>query len=311
MTAVKVYDAVGEEVSEINIKDTLKFADGRVSRGKRYWYKGLGCPYAGHRVPGTSEVFYMGPLVVDPNFADKTGIFQVRYQPQFSDFVGTCGAKELSIIENSTEFMMSSVDVLDCVNYDRENAQYYFAVDYRCRRQKYLTDGGSAMQLYVLLRYMVEEDWNFIWDKNAIGDVSPTGLVSDVADLFVSRELKSKLGTAYAALYSLRSASSQKYMEFVDYCREVDQDTWVDLHARPVENAVYLLKSLGVDVDEVMPFKDDYNNYVRAVTEYLIVGRNCGDCCDVGLGDKIRAGYREQFKESMFRPAERFSYTAT
>lgn len=305
MTTVPIYNSVGQVVNALEIDDDLQHVNGRVSKGKKYYYKGAGAPYHGqflsnepqintygYDVVDFSDVFYMGPYARKWNFLNKSGIFQEKYQPQFTDFIGTCGVKELSIIENSEEFDLSSVVVIKAENYDVENQQYYFVLDYKCDRIKYL-DRGEPESLILLLEYMIKNDWNFIWDKTSIEDISYNGLVSDVGDLFKSGGLGNKLGTVYSVLYSLGKLRPDKYQELLRECKLQHNNDMSYVY-----NAVVLLHNFGVDVS-VLRSKDAIDNYKNAVLNYLITGRNCGDCCYVELGDRIREQYLSQTKRQL------------
>jgi hypothetical protein len=297
---IPIYDFNGEKINTIFVEDTLKHVNGRVSKGEKYYYKGLGMPYMGHVLaPDTTDmtgysvidnpcVFYMGPMVIKQCFQNKYGIFQEKYQPQFSDFIGSCGAKELDILENSLAFGRSSPVIHKSVNYDKTNQQYYFILDYKCNRVKYLQD-GNARELYALLEYMVANDWNFIWDKRSIEDISSGGLVTDVGDLFQSKELKSKLGTVYSVLYSLGSIDFPRYKKFVDTVGLKHSG-----NMSYVENSLELLKRFGVDVDGFRIDGTWPEQYKHIVRNYLVTGRNCGDCCYIELGDQIREQYITQ-----------------
>jgi hypothetical protein len=65
-----------------------------------------------------------------------------------------------------------------------------------------------------------------------------------------------------------------------------------------VYNAVVLLHNFGVDVS-VLTDKNPVENYKNAVLNYLVTGRNCGDCCYIELGDKIREQYLFQTKTQL------------
>lgn len=307
-TFVNVYDPQGEVASQIIFEDDLEPVDGRVSKGKKHYYKGAGAPYRGQHwepdkpVPydgytliAPPEVFYMGPMVLKHCYVGKTGVFEEKFQPQFTDYIGSCGSKELDAIPNAREFGRSSMELIKTVDFwgwPGHWAQYYLVVDYKCRRRKY-RQGGEPKDLYALLDYMMQTDWNFIWDKNAIDDVSFNGLVSDVADIFHSANIKHKLGTTYAILHSLERSLPDKYAEFVDYAGLTDQHV--------VFQAVSLLEKLGVDIGCMKMFKrDEFNQFVHIVFNYLIEGKNCGDCCWIGLGDEIRKQYRDQTKRQIF-----------
>ena len=307
MTIVPIYDKDGIEVNNIIVDDVLEPVNGRVSKGKKNYYKGLGVDYRCHVLPPlrpesnihgydilqNPNVFYMGPLVSKHCFQNKYGIFQEKYQPQFTDFIGSCGVKELSLIENSEEFAKSSVDVIKSVNYDKENGQYYFVLNYRCGRVKYL-EKGDPKALYELLEYMIKEDWNFIWDKTSIEDISYNGLVSDVADIFKSSSLMNKMGTIYSVLYSLGNISLTKYVEF-NRIHNLDHKNQMSYTL----NAAKLLTRFNVDTRPLYVSKDEKKNFENMVLHYIINGRNCGDCCYIELGDKIREQYITQTKKQL------------
>lgn len=305
MTTVPVYNSYGEQINALEIKDNLQHINGRVSKGDKYYYKGAGAPYHGHflrndphvniygyNILSFSDVFYMGPYVSKRCFENKIGIFQEKYQPQFTDFIGSCGVKELSIIENSAEFEMSSVDVIKAENYDKENQQYYFVLEYSCGRKKYL-ENGKPKDLLFLLEYMIKNDWNFIWDKTSIEDISYNGFVTDVADIFKSGSLSNKIGTVYSVLYSLGKLCPDKYRDFLEECQLGHSS-----NMSYVGNTVVLLHRFGVDVSALSQ-GDLIENYKNVVLNYLITGRNCGDCCYIELGDQIRENYLTQTKKQL------------
>lgn len=303
MYSANVYDSSGNIKDQLVINDDIEFVYGRVSKGNKCYYKGVGIPYEFQYIYGnydTSEyeflehpdIFYMGDLVSKKAFQGKFGIFQEKYQPQFEDFIGTCGVKELDVIGNSIEFERSSIKVLKSHLYDKENKQYYFEVDYLCKRVPYVENGVSK-RLYELLEYMVSENWNFIWDKNSITDVSYNGLVTDVGDVFQSSELKSKVGTIYSILYSLYHENKKKFRQFMSYSKLKHQNT-MDF----VFNTIILLEKYGIDTS---PLKRDSreNTYINTVLNYLVIGKNCGHCSYVGLGDDISRQYVNQTKKQL------------
>jgi hypothetical protein len=52
-----------------------------------------------------SDVWYVGYAVGRPRemLEGKRGVFQERYQPHFTDWIGACGEKEIQIVENLWE----------------------------------------------------------------------------------------------------------------------------------------------------------------------------------------------------------------
>jgi len=303
MTVINVWDSDGLLVNELFIDDKLTYLNGRVSKGVKYYYKGVGIPYHSHyRLDDINNkyekikkpsVFYLGYNVIKKSFVGKIGIFHEKYQPQFTDFIGTCGSKELSIIEHSEEFERSSVNVIKAECHDNLNHQYYFVVNYKCGRVGY-TKVGQPRDLYALLEYMIQNDWNFIWDKNSITDISYNGLVTDVADIFRSTLLKHKLGTVYSVLHSLAKTDFDKYLQFVRYIKNKHEH---QIHF--VMIAIQLLRSFGVDTNELEVSNDLIENYKHSVMNYIIEGRNCGHCCYIELGNQITDEYRVITKKQL------------
>ena len=140
MTDIMVYDVSGEVVDVVSVNDNLTHFQGRISKGSKGWYKGTGTPYFSHfsvkeNIPDLvygehTNVPYLGFEVVNPSWTGKYGIFQERYQPFFSDFIGSCGVKEGIIVTNSIQFERSSADVHDYWLIDEENLQGYYLIDY-------------------------------------------------------------------------------------------------------------------------------------------------------------------------------------
>ena len=226
---ILVYDKNGNIVNSIDLKDTINYVDGRVSKGEKCYYKGIGIPYVSHHLQpedmtdeydliGVSDVFYIGNVVSKKVFAGKSGIFQEKYQTHFTDWIGACGVKELNIFENLYDeggFEMSAINVLERETIDEKEQQYYLKVDYPQGRVNYCKD-PSPTKLRTLLDYMVHNDWNFPWDKDSITDINFESKVTDVADLFKSKELSHKLGSVYSVLYSLYQNSPDLYHDFCD-----------------------------------------------------------------------------------------------
>jgi hypothetical protein len=307
MTIFPIYDSLGVQINELSIDDDIQHINGRVSKGNKCYYKGVGVPYRYHtmlefddlryEVLEKTDIFYLGYQVSKKCFKGKTGIFQERYQPFFPDFIGTCSVKEGTIVLNSTIFEKSSVEVLDYVLYDEENVQSYYMLDYTCGRQSYLTNDGNPVKLRELLDYMIQNNWNFLWDKGAINDVSPNGTVSDVADLFISDTLSHKIGTVYCILHSLMRLNPEKYMEFL----QVNDLKHFDKRSL-VFNAVNLLHMNGVNVDELFEYENINQNYKNIVLNYLVVGKNCAYCaCDLykNNGEKVKDQYVEMVENQM------------
>lgn len=287
MHSVSIHSVKGV-IDHFAIDDDIEWSDGRVSRGSKSWYKGIGLPYSFHFVQNPTQdykllekmsVFYLGWKVQRDQWIGKIGIFAEPYQPQFTDWIGGCGTKELSIIENSMVFEKSSVRIIKSHRLEVDKNQYWFELDYACGRRKYL-ENGFPKKLQELIEYMVRENWNLPWEKDSITDISYNGLVSDVADLFFSRELDHKLGTVYSILYSLGVNDPKAYERFLKSAGMKHQDL-----RSYVTNSIRLLKRAGIDVS---PLEKPYDQILR---ENLVTGRNCGHCVLDGLGEEIKQEY--------------------
>lgn len=305
MTDIKIYDADGNIKDALIINDKIDFSvvDGRVVKGTSCYYKGIGVPYLFHFIPATSfddaynkikesDVFYMGWRVAKKSFIGKRGIFQEPYQTMFTDFIGTCGVKELNIIENSMFFEMSSAEILESVNYDTQNMQYYFKINYKCGRSKYIQT-GDPYKLRSLIEYMLHNNWNMIWDKDSITDISANGMVTDVGDLFVSNTIVNKFGTVYSILYSLGKGNFNKYLEFLNV---------YDLNHRDnmsyVFNSLEILKKNNINIENMFPTNFMVDNYKYIVLNYLLTGKNCGHCSFVDFGETIKDEYISKTKKN-------------
>jgi len=292
VTDVKIHDSEGQVVDLISLSDDVTYISDRVSRStKGYYYKGIGVPYSCHFIKNFTQAGFT-EKIENPNWKGKTGIFQSRYQPYFSDFIGSCGPKELKLIPHSQQFERASVRVLDCVEYDKENNQRYFIVDYDCGRQRYL-NGGDPHKLGELIDYMIFYGWNFPWDKTAINDITYDGRVSDVADMFQSKNPIHRFGTVYSILYSLDRLDFQKYQEFVGTVH-LKHSGDIDFPML----ALALLDKNGIDVNVLLPktANDNFQIYEYLVGQKLIQGNNCAHVEDKAYGDKVTQQYIEIFK---------------
>jgi hypothetical protein len=296
---IPIYNRDGTQRNAIHVDDNLTFLGGRVSKGDKAYYKGVGCPYKGHHtltpnqeyVVGKSPVWYSGYVVTNPKLNGKFGIFYQPYQPYFSDFVGSCGPKETNIIANSKAFPLSSVKYIDCVHFDTENKQQYFVLDYSCGRTEYLKE-GQASNLSELIECLITTGWNFPWDKAAIRDVSGKGTVSDVADMFKSTKPIHQFGTVYSLLYSLFQLSRPKFFELMQL-HQLSCKTDKDI---PLV-AIYFLDKHGANTDSLLPKKQNTNVYSHLILK-LIDGRNCAYVEHETYGDSVKKQYHRKFKES-------------
>ena len=297
MTVVPVFDATGKAVDSLEFDVSLTHVVGRTSKSENgQFYKGVGAFYKGHAsLKDTSQakpshIFYYGNNCFNSNWEGKFGIFQQRYQPFFSDFIGACGQKELKIIENSSSFKQSAVSVDDCVEWDSINKQMFFILNYVSERQNFL-NGGDVRLLVTLIHEMLNDDWNFPWDKASIRDINTKGFVTDVADMFKSSDIKHKFGTVYSILYSLHTLSISLYTELLTYLglKYVGQ----------MDIPFVCLFLLGMNKTIVEPktiFKSRQDFYIHLIANVLLRGRNCASVENVSDGDSVMLGYIDRFR---------------
>lgn len=298
MTLVPIFDCNGKQINQLSINDDIEFVNGRVARGKKSYYKGVGVSYTSHflekskegyNVLANTNIFYAPYKVSKICFQNKVGIFQEKYQPFFSDFIGACGVKEGLIVLNSETFKYSSVEILDYHLFDKESNQSYYSLNYKCDRKSYLDNDGDPKKLKELLDYMILNDWNFLWDKGSINDVSYNALITDVADLFRSNELSHKLGTIYSIFYSLFLLNKNKYYEFLNYLSLKHHNL-----TSIIFNSIELLKENNIDISPLIISNNTNKNYTHIVRNFLIEGRNCAYCaCNLykDEGDRVRNEY--------------------
>lgn len=301
-SSVPIYDSTGSVISQVELPEPVQYVSGRTSKGESgLYYKGVGARYSvhsaldpkGYSEATPSEVFYYGYDVVNAAWRGKFGIFQTRMQPYFSDFIGSCGPKELKLIANANAFDLSAVQFKGCVEYDPANNQRYFMLEYEDgARTDWVKDGGKVNDLLGLIDYMLTENWNLPWDKGAISDVSASGKVHDVADMFISNEAIHKLGTVYSLLYSMRKKHPNKYYECITTAGFKHHDNRDVLMI-----AVSLLERSGIDVSFAFPARarDEWDIYYHLVANCLLAGKNCGYVENAVDGDRIRQQYVANF----------------
>ena len=95
---------------------------------------------------------------------------------------------------------------------------------------------------------MLESDWNFLWDKMIINDITPEGLVSDVVDLFESDELHHQLYFVYSLMYSLYNVNVQKYFEFLEHMK-LGHSSQLSF----ITNSILILENNGIDTLPLKP----------------------------------------------------------
>jgi hypothetical protein len=310
VTVVPIYDSGGNLISNIEVKDELTYLNGRITKGEKYYYKGTGIPYSRHHVVslddlnvddydvlGKTDIFYLGYSVSKKSLQNKYGIFQVKYQPFFPDFVGGCSQKEGMIVLNSEIFIRSALEVIDVETYDKENQHSYYTLNYKSARNSYIKDNGDPKKLKELLSYMIENQWNFLWDKASISDVNSEGMVTDVADLFMSDKIEHLLGTIYSTFYSLAKIDQKKYFEFLNVLNfKHDNQTSF------IFNSIEFLKQHGIKTNELFVSNNKIKNYKNVVLNFLLTGKNCAYCsCDMFTkeGDLVRDHYLKTVSEQL------------
>jgi len=311
--SINVYDKSGNVVNKIDLNDSIEFVDGRVYKGDKCYYKGVGIPYQFHHIhPSdmsdeydyitTCDVFYIGNLVSKKSFVGKTGVFQEKYQTHFTDWIGACGVKELNIFENLYDengFEMTAVEVLGYETIDKENEQYYLKVDYPDGRENYLTN-PNPKELRVLVDYMIQNDWNFPWDKNCISDINFKSKITDVADIFKSAEISHKIGTVYSILHSLYQNDKTAYLRFCE-ANSLMHSGRISF----VLNTITLLYYNNVDITGLYK-NTPVDTYKNVIYNYLITGKNCGFC---GVGSckgrlDSNQSYGEEIRQEYIRRAQ-------
>jgi len=307
-TEILIYNPEGIATYKFQIPDRLEYIGGRICKGSKYWYKGVGTVYRchhelykGEELPDVSyhppEVFYYGHRVIYERWLDKFGIFLKPMQPYFSDLIGSCGPKELKIVPNSTQFGKSAVVVENVTKWsDDYNGQYYMTLSYKCR-EKYQTKPNPD-RLLNLLEFMVENEWCTPWDKNFINDITITGEISDVGDLFRSSKLQHIFGTVYATLHSLWK---QNKTEFERVSKKVipndipfEDGLWAGVFIGYVT-----AKIVGVRNIPVLDTKNTVELAERLLIQFLITDKNCAGIEQRHWGDKVRKQYLKRLKKQI------------
>jgi hypothetical protein len=160
---------------------------------------------------------------------------------------------------------MNGIEVFGYEVIDESENQYYLKVDYPEGRVSYLNNPNSK-KLRKLLDYMIQNDWNFPWDKDSITDISVESKVTDVADVFRSNDMIHKIGTVYSVLYSLYNSSQSDY---IDFCNENNMAHQNRMSF--VFNSLYILHLNGIDILPLYK-QTPIETYKNIVLNYLVVG---------------------------------------
>jgi hypothetical protein len=289
---VQVVDKGLKVVAEVKLPERVYWVRGRSGIGESgLWYKGIGTLYRchtakdvnGYRVIG--QAVYGGWVVQYVPWVNRFGIFQERNQWYFSEWIGGAGKREAKIVKNANEFSLSAVKVVDVIPVIDGHSVYVMEMK-----------GGKIVcrdvrKILRLLEVMLSEGWNFPWDKGAIRDINEEGLVTDVADLFRSDDVKHKFGTVYAVLYSMKQLIPRIAKEF-------EKEVGVSLGLKELPfSCLKVMKRLGYDVSEVYDGKvkwswDDYRDLVLNV---LMEGINCAGLEFPEFGEEVKRWYKRRF----------------
>lgn len=181
------------------------------------YYKGSGIVYQGHTVNSQEAglkyidktgIIYEKYAVSYPKLIGKHGIFLFPHQPIFTDCEGGCGKKESNLLINYKNFEHCAID--EIVNVIDTGIVDHKIYAYRLKDVK-----QSPNDVGKLIEYILYSNYNTAWDKNLWSDVYAYSYVRDVADWFVSCELKHKIGTVYALLNSLYRTDMYLYTNLI------------------------------------------------------------------------------------------------
>ena len=286
---VQVIDRSLKVLVEVEFPERVYWVRGRSGVGESgLWYKGIGTLYRCHMVKNVNgyrvigQAVYGGWVVQYIPWVNRFGIFQERNQWYFSEWIGGAGKREAKIVKNADEFPLSAVKVVDVIPVmDGHNV---YVMEMRggkgvCRNVK---------KVLKLLEVMLGEGWNFPWDKGAIRDVNEEGLVTDVADLFKSDDVKHKFGTVYAVLYSMRQLIPEVAGEF-------EREVGVSLELKELPfSCLKVMKRLEYDVSGVYDgrVKWSWDGYKRLVLDVLIEGKNCAGLEFPEFGEEVKKWYK-------------------
>jgi hypothetical protein len=289
---VQVVDRSLKVLAEVELPERVYWVSGRSGVGESgLWYKGIGTLYEyhtarnidGYRVLGSAT--YGGYTVQYVPWVNRFGIFQERMQWYFTEWIGGAGKREEKIVRNSKEVPLSAVKVVDIIPVMDGHSVYVMEVR-----------GGKGIcrdveKVLKLLEVMLGEGWNFPWDKGAIRDVNEEGLVTDVADLFKSDDVKHKFGTVYAMLYSMRQLVPEVAKEF-------ERVVGVSLELKELPfSCLKVMKRWGHDVSEIYDdkVKWSWDGYRDLVLNVLMEGVNCAGLEFPEFGEEVKRWYKGKF----------------
>ena len=303
VSSVGIYNCKGDEVDRITLPRPVSWIEGRISLDSHgIFYKGAGTRYRYHLYYRQDKKELDNPYgveVINNNWVGKFGIFQTRRMPLFNEYVGACGPRELAIEENSKLFKLSDVIFIDRIDYDKTDKQSYYLLKYKDNRVKFLS-GGKVKNLLSLMEYVLSEDWNFPWDKGSLSDITLSGRVSDVADLFRSSLFVHKFGTVFSLVGQLQYCSLNQYFELKKILGIGHGDAEHKL-IFPVLGLPYSEDVLDVTMEVIKHFGGDISgvpeDHLALILEQLIPGHNCGCGEDDNYGEKVRDFYRNKLNK--------------
>jgi hypothetical protein len=300
VSKVQVFDRQLKCIEEVELPERVYWVSGRSGIGESgLWYKGIGTSYSKHTalepnkkdtILSKSTVLYGGYEVQYRNWVNRFGIFNDRMQWYFSEWIGGAGKRESKIVENSQKFSKSAVKVVDVISVIDDHFVYVMEIE----GNKWSVD--SVDKVVEVLKTMLEEGWNFYWDKGSIRDMNANGLVTDVADLFYSEDIKHKFGTVYSVVYSMKQLNKAIASDF-----EKRMNVVLDVKNIPFA-CLKVMKELGCDISGVYDrntFECNWEDYKRLILDVLMEGRNCAGGEFEEIGREVRDMYKNSFVRSV------------
>ena len=293
---VQVIDKNLKVLTEVELPERVYWVSGRSGVGESgLWYKGVGTLYKCHTVKNVNgykvigQAVYGGWVVQYIPWVNRFGIFQERNQWYFSEWIGGAGKREAKIVKNANKFPLSAVKIVDVIPVMSEHNVYVLQVK-----------GGKGVcrdvkKILKLLEVMLSGGWNFPWDKGAIRDVNEEGLVTDVADLFKSDDVKHKFGTIYSVLYSMA-------MLLPEVAKEFEKEVGVSLELKELPfSCLKVMKELGCEVSEIYDgeVKWSWDRYRDLVLNVLMEGVNCAGLEFPEVGEEVKKWYKRKFLEEI------------
>ena len=296
ISKVQVIDRHLKCIEEVKLPERVYWVSGRSGIGESgLWYKGIGTSYSKHialepnkkdTILSKSTVLYGGYEVQYKYWVNRFGIFNDRMQWYFSEWIGGAGKRESKIIENSQKFSKSAVKVVDVISVIGDHCVYVLEIE----GNKWSID--SVDKVIEVLKTMLEEGWNFYWDKGSIRDMNANGLVTDVADLFYSEDIKHRFGTVYSVIYSMKQLNKALASEF-----EKRMNVVLDVKNIPFA-CLKVMNEVGCDVSGIYDkntFEYNWEDYKRLILDVLMEGKNCAGGEFEEIGDKVKAMYKNNF----------------